>query len=231
LSFSPLKSTAFDSEFTSNATGWSVVRGTWTVGSGYYKATESTNYFASSKYSSSSFSTMTYEVSLKRQGDPNAANGVVFNGTPSTSPTSNNGRWNSGYGFYITTNGAFSIWRYDNYVSSALQGWTANGSIKNSGTNVLKVTYNANTGFVQFYINGDRVAYGTLTNYNMGQVGLTYFDSGYSGGDRLYVDYAKVSLTAPSSYVAGLGVDISNAPAIAKGGSGMNAATSDTGNY
>jgi hypothetical protein len=234
MSFSIQSSTGFDTEFTTDAPGWSIVRGNWVVTGGNLLATDATNYFASAFYSSSQFGTMTYEVALQRAGDPNAANGIIFNGTHSTAPNSNFGRWKSGYAFYVTTNGAFSIWRYDNYVTSKLLGWTASSLINSSGTNDLKVTFNADTGFVQFYINDVRVAYGVLNNYTSGQVGLTYYDSGYAGGDQLSVDFAKVSLSAPSSSVAGKGLDLDEA-ATAKGGVNLSTAGtdtgSDTGNY
>ncbi len=87
-----------------------------------------------------------------------------------------------------------------------------------------------NTGFVQFFINGNREGYGTVTNYSSGQVGRTYYDSVHSGGDSLSVDYAKVSLSAPSSFVAGPGLLISSNP-VNNSANFIKKPVSDTGDY
>jgi hypothetical protein len=199
-------STAFNSQFTSNASGWTPVNGTWSVGSGYYQTLGLSEKFVTSKHSNN-YNVLTYEVKLKRTGCELCSNGIYFNGAPS--PITSAGRWNKGYAFYITNDGRFKIGRYSGGTWTNLTDWTYTAYITSSW-NTLKVTYNSSTHYVQFYINGYRVAYGTFGSYTSGQVGVGFYRD-TSSGNKLYVDYAKLSLTAPSSILAGDGIVIDDA--------------------
>jgi len=209
-SFTVSTSTAFNSQFTSDASGWTPLNGTWSLGSGYYQSSGLTDKFVTSKHSNS-YNLFSYEARLSRTDSSGYSYGVFFNG--SALPISADGQWNNGYALFITDNGYFSIWRYAGGVPTALLGWTPSSVITTSW-NTLKVTYNSSTQFVQFYINGSRVVSGYFGTYTSGQVGVGYFRSTTS--NKIYVDYAKVSLTAPgailsgNAFVSGNGIDISD---------------------
>ena len=117
----------------------------------------------------------------------------MFNGVPA--PLGSGDRWHSGYAIYLDYGKTFSIFRYDNGVPYTLVTWTSSSAIT-TGWNTVKVTYNSSTGYLQAFINGTKVATGTLNTYKSGQVGLiTYIASGETL--TFSVDYAKLSLTAP----------------------------------
>jgi C1A family cysteine protease len=192
-SFTVAASTAFDSEFTSNASGWTKVHGSWSVASGYYRATDS-GFWATSKHSNT-YGTMTYQVKLKRTGTDYNTQGLIFDGTPTS--LDKIGNWYNSYMFIYANDGEYSIWEIYNGTQYNLTGWIDSSYIT-SGVNTLKVTRNQTSQYTQFYINGYRVAYGTLTDFSTGAVGVGFYSDG-SSGNKLYVDYAKLSLSAPSS--------------------------------
>jgi hypothetical protein len=186
--------TAFDSEFTTNASGWTPVHGAWSVNAGDYWAVEDPLFWASSKHSNT-YGTMTFEASLEDYCLDWCISGLVFNGTPA--PLGAGGQWKNGYEFFIQNGGTYFIQEYLNGSLKTIKPATTYSGI-NDPDNVMKVTYNATTGFTQFYINGKRVATYTLTDIRSGQVGLMYFHKGPREDYSLDVDYAKLSLTAPS---------------------------------
>jgi hypothetical protein len=192
-----IATTAFDSEFTSNASGWLAVHGTWSYGSGYLQGVDDGGYFASAIHSNS-FGTMTYEVKMKRTGYAYAAQGIYFCGSPS--PIVDGALWNNGYMFLYDNTGQFEILEMYQGTLYSIVTWS-DSSYLTSGTNTLKVTHSKSTGYTKFYINGHSLGYITLTDFASGMVGVTYYDYGQSN-DKLFVDYAKVSLSAPSSMVA-----------------------------
>ena len=185
----------FDSEFTSDASGWTPVNGAWGVSGGTYHTAGVSNSFASAVHSNT-YSVLTYEVRITRTGCSTCSYGIFFNGTPS--PLGSGARWNKGYAVYITNNGYWSVWRYAGGVGTALIAWTAVPI--STGWNTLKVTYNTSTHFVQFYINGTRRATGSFGTYPSGKVGIAYYKDATAGTFR--VDYAKMSISAPTSAVA-----------------------------
>jgi hypothetical protein len=207
---------AFDSTFTSTSSGWNPVHGTWGVGGGYFQAIDQAGYFASSAQADS-YNILTYEVKMKRNGCPTCANGIYFNGTPSS--LTDSGSWSNGYKFLYSNDGEFSLWEYINGTAYALVNWHSFTGISPT-ENILRVTYNSTTGFTQFYLNGVRLAYGKLTTFPSGQVGLTFYTDG-TAGDKLYVDYARLFVTAPaaqaSSSAKGVGFDDSAVPQAASG--------------
>ena len=186
----------FNSQFSSNASGWAPVNGSWSVASGSYQTTGVNGSFASSRYNAY-YSTYTYQVRLYRSGDIYSSYGILFNGTPT--PLGTTGRWNKGYGFYITKNGSYTIGSYSGGAWTSLVDWTYSSAIS-SGWNILKVTYNSLNSYTQFFINGTRVAYGYLYSYKSGVVGVAMYQS--DSASRLYVDYAVLSTSAPSAMVS-----------------------------
>jgi hypothetical protein len=108
------------------------------------------------------------------------------------------GDWYSGYLFVYANNGEYAVFEInEGSIYNLTGGWVSYSGLT-SGINTLKVTRNKTTGYTQFYINGTRVNFGTLVDLSMGAVGLAFYSNG-TAGNKLYVDYAKLSLAAPSS--------------------------------
>ena len=191
----------FNSPFTSNATGWSKLNGTWNVAGGFYQTPGLYDKFVTSKHINN-YGVLTYTVKMKTTGCSYCSHGIFFNGTPS--PISSTGRWNNGYAFYITNDGAFNFGYYTGGSWTFLVPWTDYSGIT-SNLNTLKVTYNKNTGFMQGYINGARVIYGTLNTYKSGAVGVGIYQDSAS---RLYVDSAVLTMSAPTADAAADGEGI-----------------------
>jgi len=204
-SFSVATSTAFNDHFTSSSAGWTPLNGSWSVASSYYQTPGIASMWTSAKHSNT-YSTFTYEVTLSRTDNATLSYGIYFNASPT--PLASTGGWNNGYAFYILDDGYYSVWRRAGGVATNLWPWTSSAGIS-SGTNTLKVTYNPTTRFVQFYINGTRMLTGTFNTYTSGTVGLVYYRD--TTASKLYVDIAKLSLTAPSAMTAGDGIYIDEA--------------------
>jgi len=188
-------STGFNSQFTSNASGWTPVNGKWIVGSGYYQTAGVSYKHATTKHSDS-YGVLTYTVKMKRTGCSYCSNSIWFNGSPS--PITGTGEWNNGYFF------GYSNTKY--YIIGMMKGgtwtpliseWTYSSAISSTGWNTIKVTYNKNTGFVQIFINGTRVGYGSLNTFKTGQVGIGLYKE--SDSSKLLVDFATLTTTAPKS--------------------------------
>lgn len=197
--WSPLKSftiantTGFNSQFTSNATGWSPVNGTWKVASGYYQTAGVYGKYATSKHSNS-YGVLTYTAKLKRTGNENQSQSLWFNGAPT--PINSVGNWNNGYFFGVVNSKYFLIGMMDGGTWYPLMTeWTYSSAIS-STWNTLKVTYNKSTGFVQFFINGTKVANGTFGTFTSGAVGLGMYQEGTA---NLSVDWATLTTSAPKS--------------------------------
>ena len=191
-------STAFVSQFTSDASGWIPQNGSWSVASGFYQTSGLTNKFVSSRHKYN-YDTFTYQVKLSRTGCAACAYGIYFNSAPL--PLGSDGSWNNGYFFLITDTGFFFAGQKYGGVFPSVWDWTASASIS-TGSNILKVTYNSSTHFVQFFINGTRVIYGYLSTFTSGMVGVTFYQD-VSAGNRLFVDYAVLALSAPGAKPGG----------------------------
>jgi hypothetical protein len=135
---------------------------------------------------------------MKRVGDPALLQGIYFSGTAGSLQS---GVWRKGYLFAYTNNGTYAIFEMSNGELYYLQEPTASSALT-ATFNTLKVTFNNTTGVAHFYINGTEVADATLADYLTGQIGLTFAADPSYTGDKLYVDYAKVSNSAPSTAVS-----------------------------
>jgi Zn-dependent metalloprotease len=187
----------FNSQFTSDAAGWTPVNGSWSVGGGVYKTPGVANSFTSSAHNSN-YTTLTYQVRMYRTGSCiNCTNGILIRGTPT--PLGSGAAWSSAFSMHYTNSGFYSIWSYTGGVGSALLNWTTTTAIVKNGWNTLKVSINSTNGFSKWYINNTLVASGTLTTKPTGRVGVwAYRDSNVG---QLYVDYATLVTTAPTSIV------------------------------
>lgn len=178
----------FNSTFTSNADGWTVHKGQWTVVSGNYKAFPAPDpYIWSSVSHSGTYSKLTYEARMKLTGCSYWCTAhLSIRGTPT--PLDPDGRWNKEYKFVYATDGYFAVFKV-NPTLTVLQGWTYSSYILPTDYNTIKVTASGTT--LNFYINGHLVWSGTDSSLSSGRVGIAYLgDTG-----NLLVDWAKLSAT------------------------------------
>ncbi|MGB8214911.1 MAG: hypothetical protein WCE68_15260 [Anaerolineales bacterium] len=201
----------FDSEFTSDAAGWIPVAGNWTVGSGYYQATPAdSGSYLSSAYADS-YNILAYQarVGVIPDNCHSCVFGLFFNGVPTPAGTA---LWYTGYYFgvsYYNGLGFIEIWQVIRGKYTSIMPWRFSAVVAEEPDceydpscadplwNTLKVTYNSSTHYAQFYMNGYMVAYGTFSSISSGQVGIAS-----TNVDPLYVDDAKLSLTAPTKFVS-----------------------------
>ncbi|MDO9302981.1 MAG: hypothetical protein Q7T89_16455, partial [Anaerolineales bacterium] len=101
-----------------------------------------------------------------------------------------NSTFTSGYMFvYSEDYSDFSIWKYVNGSTTALQYWTYSPSIE-YGWNTLKVV--ADGSYLDFYINGNLVWSGSDTTFTRGLVGLRMYRG--ASIERMSVDWATLDL-------------------------------------
>jgi M6 family metalloprotease-like protein len=183
----------FNSQFNANAAGWKPLNGKWNItATGFYHTPGVANRIASSMYNRN-FPTLTYTVRMRRTGCADCVNQIYVRGTPA--PLASDGDWNNGYVFGYTNTGFFTVWKQSGGVATILMDWTPSPAIK-SGWNTLKVTARGN--FVQFFINNTRVAFGDITGFKTGRVGIGFYRDA-SAGNHLYVDWATLKPNAPAS--------------------------------
>ncbi len=185
-------STGFESLFSTDAAGWTSVKGSWMVNTkGYYKTVDGHSNLASTMYKFN-FPTLTYEARMRRKlGDAVLPNRLHFRTQPA--PLDSTGQWANGYFFQYTNAGYFSVWVGTDGVFTPLVGWTQSSAILPNDWNTLKVV--ANGGDMEFYINDTLVAAGHDETHNSGRVGISLF-RGSDIKDPLLVDWVKVSSTA-----------------------------------
>jgi subtilisin family serine protease/uncharacterized protein YaiE (UPF0345 family) len=200
--FSIVSLTGFNSQFTSDADGWTPQNGSWSVASGFYRTPGLPGLNVSSAHIDN-YTTLTYEVKMLRVSGDYYANYIHFRGSPA--PLASDGDWNNGYRFTVSNDGYFHIGYNQNGNWYWILPWISTPSVS-SGWNTLRVTMNGT--FVQFFINGDRVAYGNLTVFSAGQVGFGYYRDTYSKGDTLFIDYATLAMTAPASSLNTGGINL-----------------------
>lgn len=193
----------FNSPFTTNATGWSAVKGVWTVNttSGIYSTTGIPKLLYHSVRHINNYSTLTYEARMKRTTCHTCANDLIIRGNPSA--FTSNGLWKNGYVFQYQNSGsatpsqgAWKALKIKNGVTTSLGGWTASTFINPYNWNTLKVT--AKGSALKFYINGHLVWSGTDTGLTTGQVGIGMYQGNIAATmGTLFVDWAKLSPAVP----------------------------------
>jgi hypothetical protein len=194
----PVPITGFNSPFTTEAVGWVIHGGVWNLEGSNYLTTPGVaginpGYTATISHMVD-YSTLTYEVRMKRDGCAGNANALIIRGNPVLDTA---GWWNTEYTFDYTNSGYFSVWKdyYGSYtaLSGGSAGWVYTSNISQGGWNTLKVK--ADGGYIYFYINDHLVWSGYDTSYSSGRVGIAMY-RGYScSGDKLWVDYAKLETT------------------------------------
>jgi Zn-dependent metalloprotease len=179
----------FDSQFNVTASGWYAVAigGDWYVDANYLWSYGSATDAFFSVATNNSYSDFEYQAQIRRYGAGYAANGVMIRGTPA--PLGSGNRWDSGYGFFYSRDGSFSVWKYVGGSFVSLQGWTYSEAINTGDAwNTLRVVARGPQLF--YYINGDLVWSGTDSTYATGQVGLIFYRGTGSVGDEFQVDWA-----------------------------------------
>jgi hypothetical protein len=191
----PTEPSGFYSPFTSEANGWVVHKGSWMLEASNYLTTPGVAGKAATVSHVNDYTTLTYEVRMKRVGCASCANTLNIRGNPTVLDST--GWWKTEYTFDYTNTGLFSVWRDYNGTYTALKNWTNTTAINQGGWNVLKVT--ASGSALKFYINDILVWSGTDTAYPSGRVGIGMYRNTTSTGDKLYVDWAQLitSVVAP----------------------------------
>jgi hypothetical protein len=192
---------AFNSSFNSSASPWKKIYGTWSLlGSAYYSTTGASNLYSSIQYPSS-YGDLTYQARLKlvKPGCETCGNwaGLVIRGNPTVLAADKS--WTSAYEFNYSNDGYFVVFRNNaNGSFVKLKDWTFTSAIHQGGWNTLKVVAVGKN--LRFYINNVLVYTGNDSSFRVGKSGIV-FARDATGGDRLYVDWAKL-INTPTGGVA-----------------------------
>jgi hypothetical protein len=181
--------TSFVSPFTTDAAGWTVVKGTWGVSTGAYKTPGYLNYITSVAHIGT-YTSSDYVAVLMRKTDENAANRLYVRGNTASLNATDRG-WNNGYMFQYANSGYFSIFKAVNGTTTALVDWTSSSYIVPYGWNTLEVKSSGSN--FEFYINSHLVATGSDTSFSSGTVGIGCYE--IVSNAMFYVDYARLSTT------------------------------------
>ncbi len=189
----------FNSTFNANSNGWTVVDGPWwRTSTGWYRTGGSEGNVVSTvrQYS---YSTLDYQVRLRRSGTEcdNCANYLYIRGTVQPIDTQYQ-LWYNAYIFDFTNSQQFLIIKKVNGVASLVQDWKVSTAIVPYGWNTLRVTAKGTA--LRFYINGKLVWSGSNAALTTGRVGIGMFRSGETS-PKLDVDWAKLSTYVPAADV------------------------------
>jgi hypothetical protein len=189
----------FSSDFTSDATGWTPVYGTWSLGGGYLSATSTPGRFATVKHDGF-YGDQIYQVTMARSGACTiCANSLVLRGRPTSLNSAK--VWRPSLLFEYTNQGLYSVWAISSSGAiSGLSGWRSSSAIVPGGWNTLTVT--AVGPALQFYINGSLVWARNKNGFATGQAGIGfYIPLKGASGEQLFVDSAALQ-SAPTFDVA-----------------------------
>ncbi len=179
----------FVSDFTSDAGGWNVQSGTWSLGTGWYNATGASSSYASVSHDTD-YGTLDYRVRMKREVESDTVNSIAIRGVPL--PLDVDNRWDQGYDFGYVNAGQFRVIKYTGAGSYVwLQNWTVSNVIIQNDWNELRVTANGQN--LEFYINNTLVWQGTDPTFSTGKVGVGMY--AVSATDTLHVDWATLGTT------------------------------------
>lgn len=186
----------FTSQFNANASGWSVLKGTWSiVSSSSYRTTGIVNKWSSIVHKDQ-YTTLDYQVTMKRLGCLVCANAIIIRGT--TSPLKTDYTWNKGYSFQYSNNGYISVYEIGPGGISALLDWTTIVGINANDWNTLRVIADENS--FEFYVNGSLVWSGSDDTLKTGRVGIATYrfnDVDDTSPDSFRVDSATLNNAVP----------------------------------
>jgi hypothetical protein len=189
----------FDAQFKGSAPGWEVHSGSWAIEYVDWYTTEGlASAWATTSYGSE-YKDLDYSARLWRMGCDNCASGLMVRGAPM--PLASGNAWYGGYGFFVSQDGRYAVYKYDTGVPSALQGWTLSSAINpGSAWNTLRVVGIGSN--LRFYVNDTLVWNGNEGAYPAGRVGLAIYRDADSTSNKLWVDWAKL---VPGATVTGSG--------------------------
>ncbi len=207
--------TNFNSNFNTNATGWSAVNGVWSlVNSAIYRSAGIVGKSVSIKHTGK-YGDITYQARIKGTGSCNddCDRGLIFRGNPNSLNATKD--WYSSYYFGYYDSGDYYVVKTTGageYVT--LKARTSSAAINTNDWNVLKVVAVGNS--LKFYINGTQVWSGNNASYKVGQVGVYFYRHSTSTDDYINIDWAKLSTTATADInlfdQAALDLEIPGAP-------------------
>ena len=180
----------FNSQFNGDHAGWITLIGTWNDGGTYYWSGGQNNNYSITRHENL-YSTFTYEVQMRRNfGVPGNYQGIFFRASSDLYLGFN--FIASGFYFAIHESGHYRIGYVDidNFFTVLYE---PSALLNIGGYNKLKVT--ANGSFLQFFINGTKVADGYFEFSASGHVGIVMWDD----EGTLQVNYATLSLSAPAA--------------------------------
>ena len=188
MSFAPVSTGGFNSQFNGSSAGWGAVSGSWFYNSSRIMTSGSDHYSNSAGYTTA-YANFDYSASFQRIGCSWCDNYLYVRGTPP--PISSYGFWNDGYQFTYANDGTFSVWLIVGGQGYLLQDYTYSPAIIPGGWNTLRVLTSGNQ--LYFYINGALVWTGLDPYFTSGGVvglAMDNFEDSVTPGDKLLVDWA-----------------------------------------
>jgi len=182
----------FHSAFSDHLSGWAAVNGSWGASNSYLVTRGLAGTSASVRHNQSyTYALMNYTVRMLRSGCEGCANRIIIRGNPTLDA---NNWWEDSYVFQYSNNGQYSIYKNENGVATALQGWTASPAIIPSDEfgdywNVLRVSTFGSS--MSFYINGTLVQTVSDATFSSGRVGVGFYDG--TNENQLSVDWATLA--------------------------------------
>ena len=196
----------FNYSFDSVSTPWKPVNGTWTLGSGggisYLASPGAANSYASIQYPRA-YGDLTFQARVFRKQSAACVDqatqtllcwsGLFIRGNPAN-PAPGGRWWQPSYEFNYDNDGYFAVFKnLANGQYVRVKDWTFTSAINKGGWNTLKVIAVNNS--LKFYINNVRVFTGFDPSFRIGRVGIELYTYGPMRGNKLYVDWAKLSNT------------------------------------
>ena len=164
--------------------------GRWSVTGGNYKMTGTgANSWAGSLYNAP-YCDFVYQAKVKRTSGPLTQSMGLFLRADNPNPYAGNG-----YGFYITADGYYSLWKYTSGSPSSLIPSTSSSAI-NTGLgnwNILKVVTLGSK--ISVYVNGTLLGSVNDSLYLSGKVGVGAFDQSSSPYSVAEFDFVTLDIT------------------------------------
>ncbi len=195
----------FTSDFDADAFGWSQVKGNWSIVSSTYSTPGIVNRWSSIVHKDP-YTTLDFQVRMKRQGCLTCANAIIVRGT--TKPLKKDYWWNKGYSFQYANNGYISVWEIKPGKVSHLLNWIHIDVINESDWNILHVVANEND--FSFYINDTLVWTGSDSTLKTGRVGIAAYryNDADTSPENFSVDWASMSNVAPPPSVPAAPIEL-----------------------
>ena len=188
-----------NSTFNTSFSRWKPVVGRWVLSNSAYLTSPGLAGLYSSIQYPGRYGDVTFEARLMRKGCVDCWNGLFIRGNPANLGTDR--WWAPSYEFDYSDDGTFAVYKnLGNGINyRLLKNWTATPAINKGGWNVLKVVAVGSS--LKFYINGVLVFSGTDPSFKIGKVGIHFYRDAQTTGNKLFVDWAKISNTPTGGVV------------------------------